>query len=87
MQPSPRIKRLESVKSLNSPSSEDGIAIKRESVSTILRKIPGNDLCAECTTPNPDWASLNLGILLCIGCSGVHRNLGVHISKACEYLI
>nr|POF14748.1 adp-ribosylation factor gtpase-activating protein agd4 [Quercus suber] len=35
----------------------------------------------ECSTPEPDWASLNLGILLCIECSGVHRNLGVHISK------
>lgn len=51
------------------------------SVSKILRGISGNDKCAECSTPEPDWASLNLGILLCIECSGVHRNLGVHISK------
>ncbi|XAR53204.1 hypothetical protein NMG60_11021657 [Bertholletia excelsa] len=50
-------------------------------VSRILREIPGNDLCAECSAPEPDWASLNLGILMCIKCSGVHRNLGVHISK------
>ncbi|KAI3694097.1 hypothetical protein L1987_77057 [Smallanthus sonchifolius] len=50
-------------------------------VSSILREIPGNDLCAECSVPDPDWASLNLGILICIECSGVHRNLGVHISK------
>ncbi|KAK9076275.1 hypothetical protein SSX86_004608 [Deinandra increscens subsp. villosa] len=50
-------------------------------VSSILREIPGNDLCAECNAPDPDWASLNLGILICIECSGVHRNLGVHISK------
>ncbi|KAL4570029.1 hypothetical protein LXL04_025678 [Taraxacum kok-saghyz] len=52
-----------------------------DSVSSILREIPGNDLCAECSSPEPDWASLNLGILMCIKCSGVHRNLGVHISK------
>ncbi|KAK7256589.1 hypothetical protein RIF29_30043 [Crotalaria pallida] len=30
----------------------------------------------------PEWASLNLGILVCIECSSIHRNLGVHISKA-----
>ncbi|XP_052205388.1 ADP-ribosylation factor GTPase-activating protein AGD2-like isoform X2 [Diospyros lotus] len=49
--------------------------------SRILREIPGNDICADCSAPEPDWASLNLGILICIECSGVHRNLGVHISK------
>lgn len=30
---------------------------------------------------DPDWASINLGILLCIECSGFHRNMGVHVSK------
>lgn len=54
---------------------------KVDCVSSILRAIPGNDICAECSAPEPDWASLNLGVLLCIECSGVHRNLGVHISK------
>jgi len=30
---------------------------------------------------DPSWASINLGILICIECSGIHRNLGSHISK------
>ncbi|KAF3329983.1 ADP-ribosylation factor GTPase-activating protein AGD4-like protein [Carex littledalei] len=52
-----------------------------DNVLSDLRSIPGNEICAECSAPEPDWASLNLGILMCIECSGVHRNLGVHISK------
>ena len=46
-----------------------------------LRAAPGNDHCADCGARDPDWASLNLGVLLCITCSGAHRQLGVHVSK------
>ncbi|KAH0743073.1 hypothetical protein KY290_031066 [Solanum tuberosum] len=47
----------------------------------ILREVPGNDKWSDCGASEPDWASLNLGILICIECSGIHQNLGVHISK------
>jgi Arf-GAP/coiled-coil/ANK repeat/PH domain-containing protein len=43
--------------------------------------IPGNMKCADCGNSDPKWASINLGITLCIACSGVHRSLGVHYSK------
>lgn len=54
--------------------------------SALLRKIrstdEGNKVCADCGTENKvDWCSINLGVLLCIECSGIHRSLGTHISK------
>uniref|UniRef100_A0A8C2ZG63 Arf-GAP with coiled-coil, ANK repeat and PH domain-containing protein n=1 Tax=Cyclopterus lumpus TaxID=8103 RepID=A0A8C2ZG63_CYCLU len=46
-----------------------------------VQAIPGNKNCCDCGEPGPDWASINLGITLCIVCSGIHRSLGVHFSK------
>ena len=42
---------------------------------------PENRLCADCKRPSPTWASLNLGVFVCIKCSGCHREIGVHITK------
>ncbi|EYC41049.1 hypothetical protein Y032_0584g310 [Ancylostoma ceylanicum] len=52
-----------------------------------LRQLPGNDRCADCSQIAPDWASLNLGILICIECSGTHRNLGSHISRYLRFFL
>jgi hypothetical protein len=38
-------------------------------------------VCACGVRSDPDWISINLGLLMCIQCSGVHRSMGVHISK------
>lgn len=62
------------------------ISHKRMNSSNELEKqgicsMEGNDVCADCSAPKPEWASLNLGCLLCIECSGVHRMLGSHISR------
>eukprot|EP01066_Platyproteum_vivax_P002845 Platyproteum_vivax@DN13576_c0_g1_i1.p1 len=44
-------------------------------------KNPDNLTCIDCGQKAPRWASVNLGVLMCIECSGHHRNLGVHISQ------
>ena len=42
----------------------------------------GNAWCADCgSDTRVEWVSINLGIIVCIECSGIHRSLGTHISK------
>jgi hypothetical protein len=51
------------------------------SPNTISELRTVNPYCADCGGAAPEWASLNLCIMVCIDCSGVHRKLGTHISK------
>jgi len=46
-----------------------------------LRREPGNASCAECGEPGTSWASVNLGVFICLRCADVHRALGTHVSK------
>ncbi|XP_070533066.1 arf-GAP with SH3 domain, ANK repeat and PH domain-containing protein 2-like [Ptychodera flava] len=46
-----------------------------------IKRMEGNNICCDCNAVDPTWLSTNLGILTCIECSGVHRDMGVHISR------
>ncbi|KAF2638620.1 ArfGap-domain-containing protein [Massarina eburnea CBS 473.64] len=47
-----------------------------------LVKLEANKSCSDCKrNKHPRWASWNLGVFICIRCSGIHRGMGTHISK------
>ncbi|KAF9190443.1 hypothetical protein BGZ51_008629 [Haplosporangium sp. Z 767] len=56
-------------------------------LQTMREAHPANNVCAECGAKNPDWCAINLGILICIECSGIHRSLGTHISKVRSFTL
>mmetsp|Transcript_19141 Transcript_19141/g.64650 ORF Transcript_19141/g.64650 Transcript_19141/m.64650 type:complete len:350 (-) Transcript_19141:73-1122(-) len=54
----------------------------REAYASQIRAIEcANALCCDCGGARPEWCVINLGIVVCLGCSGVHRSMGTHISK------
>ncbi|XP_075878297.1 arf-GAP with SH3 domain, ANK repeat and PH domain-containing protein 1a [Nelusetta ayraudi] len=59
---------------------EEEEELVRSIIDEVLR-LPGNDTCCDCGASDPRWISTNLGILTCIECSGIHREMGVHVSR------
>ncbi|KAM9526297.1 ARF GTPase-activating protein GIT2 isoform 5-T5 [Guaruba guarouba] len=47
----------------------------------MAKRLRSSEVCADCSAPDPCWASINRGILICDECCSVHRSLGRHISQ------
>ncbi|XP_017508188.1 ARF GTPase-activating protein GIT2 isoform X2 [Manis javanica] len=45
------------------------------------KRLRSSELCADCSGPDPSWASVNRGTFICDECCSVHRSLGRHISQ------
>ncbi|GCC32698.1 hypothetical protein chiPu_0011162 [Chiloscyllium punctatum] len=63
-----------STSSIDSASDSRDRNVKGESILQRVQGIAGNDQCCDCGQADPRWASINLGITLCIECSGIHRD-------------
>ncbi|OJJ45453.1 hypothetical protein ASPZODRAFT_160314 [Penicilliopsis zonata CBS 506.65] len=62
-------------------ATPDRAAQNQQTIKTLL-KLESNKTCADCKrNKHPRWASWNLGIFICIRCSGIHRGMGTHISR------
>lgn len=59
----------------------DSLDSEHHRILKALRKQPANAVCAECEQPDTCWASVSLGVFVCVQCADVHRAVGTHISK------
>ncbi|XP_071807621.1 uncharacterized protein [Asterias amurensis] len=67
--------------SRNQKDKTKNIQDKYQSILSRLLREEDNKYCADCDAKGPRWASWNLAVFLCIRCAGIHRNLGVHVSR------
>lgn len=66
----------DSVEDLLTTASADCNFRMKEEDLTALREKPGNNCCVDCGDKDPTWASVNLGVFMCLSCSGSHRYAG-----------
>ncbi|KAI2659154.1 Arf-GAP with SH3 domain, ANK repeat and PH domain-containing protein 1 [Labeo rohita] len=68
------------------PSGENSVEDLTRAITEDIRRMPGNNAAYNVFSlhsflSDPSWISINLGILTCIECSGIHREMGVHYSR------
>ncbi|KAM6933000.1 arf-GAP with Rho-GAP domain, ANK repeat and PH domain-containing protein 1 [Xenentodon cancila] len=56
-------------------------ALSNSEVADRIWAEPSNSFCADCGAPKPEWAAINLCVVICKQCAGEHRGLGPSISK------
>eukprot|EP00301_Raphidiophrys_heterophryoidea_P025177 c8388_g1_i1.p1 GENE.c8388_g1_i1~~c8388_g1_i1.p1 ORF type:complete len:469 (-),score=87.04 c8388_g1_i1:218-1624(-) len=66
---------------MSTRSSRANDAEKHAKTLQELLKLPENKFCADCGDKGPRWASVNLGIFICMRCAGIHRQMGTHVTK------
>lgn len=60
--------------------AKTGLWVAHPELAEVMQR-DGNHCCADCGNLDASWASVNLGVFLCIDCAGVHRGLGVRLSR------
>ncbi|XP_034329425.2 arf-GAP with SH3 domain, ANK repeat and PH domain-containing protein 2 isoform X1 [Magallana gigas] len=71
----------------NCPAINQNVRELRASIIDRIKGLPGNEVCCDCGGKDPEWLSTNYGILICLECCGIHRQLGVHISRTQSLVI
>ncbi|XP_026681789.1 arfGAP with SH3 domain, ANK repeat and PH domain-containing protein [Diaphorina citri] len=66
----------------NNNNTNPSLLELQQTIIKHLTRLPGNDRCCDCNSTNDaTWLCTNFGVVVCIECSGIHRDLGVHISR------
>jgi hypothetical protein len=73
------IKAASELEMLRSVPKHDGVDFPR-ACRQIMTSLPGNSTCVDCSSRNPEWASITYGCLVCTKCAGRHRSYGVQKS-------
>ncbi|CAH1775687.1 unnamed protein product [Owenia fusiformis] len=68
-------------------SMKNSVRELRTGIMKEIQRLQGNNICCDCSAADPEWLSTNLGVLICLECCGIHREMGVHISRTQSIII